>query len=375
VKIQKPSKTAYDDHRKASADRHYATVLTVDPVRHTATVLTSDNRVLRDIPIIKDTGGHGAGDFSTPEPGWQCVLTQAIGVEAIDFCFPAATYFSDGQPPEHDENTQAVNTFLSLTGAPAPYRKVENPTKSFRGRRPYDLIAGDQGFRTSEGASVFALRGGVAGIKVDDLCQILLNQVDHLTRVVSRQFELMTDAGIIQSENDKGKTSFRVRANSAARNTYSDAYEFDLKVGANASKAFIDYELRSPDTRERSASLKMDQTGTSVAYQRGDDLREVGGRQGLGVAGNQKIIVAGNQDIEVDGNHRLKCGNVNLGDNGGEKAPMGEQLQRYLDELKFFLDTQLMVMTSMGPSTPGAFMKPSPTVPRLLSDVVKYIQR
>lgn len=374
MKNNSPSKTAYDDHKKASVARPYAKVLTVDPVRHTATVLTADNRVLRDVLIIKDAGNDGGGDFSTPEPGWNAIITEKLGMDAIEYCFPAASYFSDDRPPEYDDYAKVLNTFLSLTGALEPYRHIEGGNKNFRAHRPYDLIAGDRGFRTSEGASIFALRGGVAGIRVDDLCQILLNQVDHLTRIVSRNFDLMTDGGLVQSENVKGATTLRIKANSAAKNTYEDVFEYELGLGANPSGAFVDMQLKSKTAGDIVASHLLDQKGTRIDYLKGDDLIEVNGHQGIGIAGAQKVIVGGTQDIEVDGRHRLKCADVNLGDVGGERAPMGEELVAHLRALQFFLDTQMMVMTPIGPSTPGAFMFPSPQVPDILSDVVKYIK-
>lgn len=374
MKNSVPSKTGYDQHRKDNHARNFAILLTVDPVRRTATVLASDQRVLSDLMIIGESGNDGGGDFSTPEPGWHALLTEKLGRTAIECCFPPATYFSEGRPPEYDDYAKVLNTFLSLTSAPGPYRKIENGNISYRAHHPYDLVAGDRGFRTSEGAAVFALRGGVAGIKVDDLCQILLNQVDHLTRIVSRNFDLMTDSGMLSSSNVKGAALWSLTANSAAKNTYNSVSEFTLGLGTNPSGAFIDWSLYSKTGDVPVASYKLDQTGTRHTYLKGDDLSEVGGHQGIGVAGAQKVIVGQDQDIEVDGQHILKCADVNLGGLGGEKAPMGEELLAFLQKLKLFLDTQLMVMTPLGPSTPGAFMFQSPEVPDLLSNVVKYIK-
>lgn len=372
MKTKAPSKNAYDDHKKASADRPYATVLTVDPVRQTATVLTSDNRLLRDLVIIKDVGNDGGGDFSTPEPGWYAVLSDELGMQGISYCFPPASYFSEGRPPEYDDYAKVMNTFLSLTGAPGPYRHVEGGNKNFRAHRPYDLIAGDRGFRTSEGASVFALRGGVAGMKVSDLCQLILNQVDDLARLVARNFEVMTDWGSIQILNENGKTKLQVKANRVAKNTYEDRHEFSLVVGNGEGTAFIDMVLLSKDGAAPVAVLKMDQEGTRYQFLANDDLQEVRGNQGHTVVGNQKEIVGGEQDIEVDGRHRLKCDNVNLGDFGGQKAPMGEELYDYLRALTFFLRTQVVLISPVGLTIPGSVPFGPPEVPDFLSRVVHY---
>jgi hypothetical protein len=358
------------------------TILTVDPVRMTASVLSSDGQVLPDVLIISEAGPDGGGDISTPEPGWKGKLTHELGMEAIEHCFPPASYFAEGRPPEHDDYDKALNTWLSLTGSPTPYRVVEHKVKNFRSHRPYDLIAGDRGFRSSDGASVFALRGGVAGIKVDDLCQLLMMQVDHLTRLVSRQFQMFTDWGHIEILNDEGKTKLHMRCNMHGPNTYDDKFAFDLVLGKSDSEGspFLSWTLHAKDCETPVATFQLDQNGVQHRWLKGDELTEINGNQGVGITKNQKLIVGGSQEIDVDGSSVETIGvkktinspHVHLGGEGGQPAVMGTDAVNLLKKLIQYINTELVLVSPMGPTfPPGAAAAGHPFVDGL--DILSHV--
>lgn len=349
-----------------SAGGQYATVLMVDPVRQVATVQESNQSIHEEIPLNQIVGVDGEGHFGTPVPGMRCLLTSKAGFQAIESIIPLPTYFQ-GNRAEHDEYSDEVNTFLSLTGTPKLYARLQGNLRNFRSHRPSDLIAGDMGFRTAEGAAVYAGRGGIAGIKASDLAQVIVNQADDLTRVIGRNMEMLSDFGELTFSNVGGKTQMRLRGNATAADTYAGKYTFELVVGSGGT-GFIDLKLLKKDGSVAFSFLQ-DQAGNQSLYTGGDQLTEIGGNHGVGIAGNERRVVGGSQEIDVDGTHVLRGSHINFGDTGGERAPMGEELVAYLESFVLWAEHQATYISGK----PGSIM-PAPAVPDFLSNVVKYVK-
>lgn len=344
------------------------TVMTVDPVRQTLTMQGGRDDTSKGIPWAGGVGPDGEGWFGTPSPGWKGAVGKRLGTDAVEMFGPGPTLFKQGSP-EKDDYADEVSTFLSLTGTPKVYHKGPSDGKNFRSHRPTDLIAGDQGFRSAEGAMVYAGRGGIAGMKVSDLCQIVLNQVDDLVRIVSRNMEVFSDWGDVQTVNEGGKTKLIIRGNASAANTHEGRYDFEATIGEGGS--FVNVQLRGENGE--SYTMKADQAGNLHIMQKADKVEQVMGHHALAITKDQKTIIGGDQEVDVDGEYTLKCPHVHLGDKGGQKAPMGQDLVEYLKSVVFWANNQLMVMTKTGPSDPGAIF-PCPEVPDLLSNTVDYVK-
>jgi hypothetical protein len=245
---------------------------------------------------------------------------------------------------------------------------------NWRSNRPTDLIAGDWGHRSAEGATVYALRGGVAGVKVSDLCQLLLDSVDDLARLCGRNIDVFSDWGSMQLINDNGKTRYVIKGNALAGDTYGDRYAYEASIGDGDN--FSSLVIRDKKLEKVVYSTTIDQHGNRHVFMAGDSLTEIHGSEGKGITGDQKLVVGGSQDIEVDVESTLKCPKVHIGGRGGERAPMGVQLTEYLKSVKNFVDTQMMVQTPFGPSMPGVLSTgfPFPPVPDFLSNVVDYVK-
>lgn len=345
------------------------TVMTVDPVRRTASLLGGRDDDKRNLPWWGPVGPDGDGWFGTPAPGWKAVVGRRMGTDAIEGYAAGPTLFK-GDSPEKDDYADEVSTYLSLTGTLKVYRAFEGTDKNFRSHFPGDLLAGDQGFRTAEGAMVYAGRGGIAGIKVTDLCQILLSQVDDLVRLVSRNFEVMSDWGEIQTVNEGGKTRLVMKGNATAKETYAGTYSFTASIGDG--DAFIDIALTGAGGQVW--SMRVDPKGNQHLVAAGDKIEQVQGHHALAVTKDQKTIIGGTQEVEVDGGYTLKSPHVHLGDAGGQPAPLGNALTAYLKSLVSFLNNEmtLAVISPGMPTKPGA-VYPCPDVPDFLSAVVDYV--
>ena len=372
------------------AESNYGTVLSVDPIRQVSTVIDARDGIHEEIPFMEGAGPDGEGFFSLPMPGWRAVVSSELGVTAIRHLVPGPTYFKDEFAPELDEYINEINTWLAITGTPSLYRTHEGQRNNYRSHRPTDLLPGDIGFRTAEGASVFALRGGVAGMKVSDLCQILLNQVDDIAKIVTRNLDVFSDWGSIQLVNENGKTGLVVKGNAKAENTYDGKHDFQLSIGTGDS--FIELALLDKASEEPVYTVKVDQKGNQHIFLKKDQMTEITGSVGIGITKDLKHIVGKDASYEIDGDHEMKVGKtsvetigtkktivspkVHLGDEGGQKAPMGEDLVDYLKTLVDFINKDMMIQTPAGTSLPGAILggKPAPAVPDLLSGTVDYIK-
>ena len=368
-------------------------LLTVDPLAHVASVANADGGRPSDVPILQGVGPDGDGDFSTPTPGWTAELSDRLGMDAIDNFIPMGSQASD-----------EIDTWLALTGSNQIYRLVEGRGGNYRSNRPSDLLAGDRGQRSKEGAAFFALRGGVAGVKVSDLCQLILNQVDDMARLLGRNMEILTDWGSIRMLNQYGSTKLIVRGAGSASKTYKGKYDFELSVGGldTPNDPFFQFRLINKAGRGEKGggaevfSLIMDQSGNQSAFLRGDQTTFIGGHQGVAVTGDFKLLVGRDADYEVDGSQRTKiekshelqakdstenleakhinAKKVTLGSAQGQKAPMGEDLLGWAKQLVSFLNDKMIVMTPTGPSANGAryvgILAPEP--PDFLSDTLSY---
>lgn len=364
-------------HLDAGKGSNLGTVLPVDPLRHVATISDGKEGVHEEAAIAAGVGPDGGGWFGTPMPGWNALVSRESGTSAIAGMMPTPSLFNEG--PDLDHYTGEINTFLALTGTPKIYRKIEGTQRNFRSHRPTDLIAGDQGFRTPEGAVVAALRGGVALVKASDLAQVIVNQVDDLLRLIGRNTELFTDWGNVQFVNEDGKVKLIVRGNADGTLTHEDTFAYELSVGTGDS--FWDMKLYKEGEEGKAGSeahkLALDRKGHSHKFQIADEEVWVGGNAVKTIIKDELRVVKGSQEIETDVEHTLKCPSIHFGDRGGEMAPMGRQLYKYMWDLWKYMATEMRMLTPSGPTImPGTMAAGSlpPQPPDFLSRVVDYTQ-
>jgi len=390
------------NEKLARAD--FGTVLAVDPVRQTATVESDQGKPYPDCGI----GLGGPANFSTPEPGWLAEVSEHFGLAQIE------RYLTGSGSPEYPERDPAgqIDSFVTMTGGIDLYRQIAGKRLNFRDNRPVDLIAGDQGFRSSDGAMVFAGRGPIAGMKVSDLCQLLLNAVDDHARLIGRNLEIMTDWGQLRFENAKGQTRLILRGAGQADKTYDERLDFELKLGGpdTADDPFLQLALYDRKGRAEGAgdgdialAVRADQRGQISLFSAGDRWDTVHGQSVATVTRSEKRIIGDSASHEIDGDletivgneHQLRARNsietlaghaspsgkmqgkvinapaVALGSEEGQAAPMGETLKGFLESLVDCIQSQILVIQGK----PGTLL-PVPGVPGdLLSDVVTYPQK
>jgi hypothetical protein len=101
---------------------------------------------------------------------------------------------------------------------------------------PTDLLPGDRMISARGGALLGVLAGGVAKLQASPLAQILLSKARDLVRIVSRNFEIFSDYGIMRMINNGGATSFELLGNSTGKKTnahHESSWDYIFKIGGS----------------------------------------------------------------------------------------------------------------------------------------------
>lgn len=100
-----------------------------------------------------------------------------------------------------------------------------------RTNRPQDALPGDKFWQTRDGSFLGILRGGVILARVHEFCQIMLNRVDGLCRIVVRNMQVFTDWGRIDILNDKNGTNMSIKVGGNYVNNKQEKFTVHLDVG------------------------------------------------------------------------------------------------------------------------------------------------
>jgi len=201
-------------------------VIDVNPATFTIDVdVLGTGHTFHDVPILSQTGDcdfHG-GTSSLPKVGAMAVVsTQLKDEPAICVGFINASH--ENPPPnptdEQIEGAPLIETVMEATAPTAsedyggndPLYRLKGG-ESFSAGRARDIAPGDWQQVGSEGNSIAILDGGVSIFKASDLAQILGFKLGDLIRIVARNFELMTDFGILRMVSDGGRAKLTLEAN------------------------------------------------------------------------------------------------------------------------------------------------------------------
>lgn len=297
-----------------------ATVNLVDPVRRVAKITTVDNKKM--VVGFSESGGkYGEGDFSSPPSGrkWKCVVDLNMGGDPfISRFLPPGSMFADEDQifgkPTKAKGAKDKRDSISKTSSPS-FRSFSldtslNPKLNYRFNKFYDTIAGDIGNRGIEGNYTAVLRGGVNISYVSDLCQILQFLEDDLTRIVSRNFEIFTDLGVLQISNEEGLTKLSLKGNSGRNKEFStreETYEFELQLGACEKikdKAFIlTFQYTTPNKDPLFFGIDVDGNVVSKIprdhWEYSGEDRTIMAQSNIGLFSGKGIRVDAGSDLEL----------------------------------------------------------------------------
>lgn len=128
------------------------------------------------------------------------------------------------------------------------YRTTVSPIRTFGGEDKYheatgkknyrwgpaDLMPGDRVIGARGGSLLSILAGGVASLKAGPLAQIVMSKWGDLVRIVSRNFEVFSDFGVMRMRSKTGVTSFEILGNQSGKKSnahHESSWDYAFKIG------------------------------------------------------------------------------------------------------------------------------------------------
>ncbi len=314
------------------------TVLAVDSVRRLCLV-TNTQSSKEWLPVATATGLKGEGEFSLPPSGqgWRAFVETRLGQrEIVQFLSPGSFFAEDEQISNSLESGGTKpDTWNSLTGTPATFRSYAAPAadvkRNFRGNRFYDLIGGDWGYRGIDGNHISILRGGVSVLSASPLCGWYMFAEDDHARLVSRNFEMFSDFGVIQATNTNGRARLAIKGASGLNEKTSareENYEFELELGdcknVQADTFNMTFLMKTASGEPLRLGVKR-ADGSVYLNTGGDVMTDIGGMSGSAV-GKRHAVFAGTESRHQVGDLSLVVtkGKVSGGKEGSVKAVVQE---------------------------------------------------
>lgn len=262
---------------------------------HTASVRTISGRPLQDVPQIKPT----SGSFEHLGTGTTVVVSWDLGFPAIIGCLDSAGLAQTAIPP------------ISLTGVSGV--GSADPTQPTRGTNnyrppgaPVDMGQHDWAHVGTLGNHVAVLEGGLT-LFGSATAHVQSMGPSGTLRTIARRVQQITDFGEMRVENNRGKTSFVLRAG-ANQTTETGVGEehWTIRLDLGAEGDMLDFRILEPEGKML-FRLHAGADGRVQLY--GDGGVDVSsGNQGSremrnDVAGARTATVGGNDTLEVEGSH------------------------------------------------------------------------
>ena len=241
------------------------------------------------------------GDTSLLEIGSSVRVDLSLGSAYIDGILPL-----DAEPT----NTSAASGSLTGVTGHGGEDPVFSPGASTNARGPNDptdVLPGDAAFRSSDGASIAALRGPLATIRASALAKMILQGQANHGELVTGTWRHVTWQGVSETTNNGGRTNFRWEGGSDQRNETgpgSRRYTVHLDVGSEGN--LVNLRVTNADQQDLfkfhvSAEGRLTMFAAGGIESTGGAGAANGGAQQLH-AGNLRTEIQGNNTDQITGN-------------------------------------------------------------------------
>ena len=216
----------------------HARVMTVDIKRQVCKCTSEDGHILSNVRwgySLGQQGGQGSNDH--PVIDEYVVLVNIKGEYLI---------FMSLSPNQTSE--ASVRSSISRGRGSSEFHNIFNEaqaTENFRreGSSPEEMLPGDKIYTGSNGGLFGLLKGGTFIAKASGLAQIIVSRLDDVVRIVSRNYEMFSDAMAHYSINLRGRLYVLVghfRNQKSSRQEAYDYYEVfgDVQAGNFAKQEY-----------------------------------------------------------------------------------------------------------------------------------------
>lgn len=225
-----------------------AKVLNVDIKRGVCRCVTDNGHMLTNVRWGYPLGQHKErGDNSHPVPEERVVLVKVAGEHVI--------FMSTGAPQVLDSTVRAsINRGRGASDFHERFNQSNGDDNLRReGSSPSEMVPGDKVFTGDRGGLFGLLRGGTFIAKASALSQIIVSKLDDLIRIVSRNYEMFSDAMVHYSVNLRGRPYTYLgyfKTQTSSRQDAPDYYEVfgDVACGVEAREEYLRDGLTLPAT-------------------------------------------------------------------------------------------------------------------------------
>ena len=173
-------------------------VVSVNISTYTAQVRTLSGRKLTTATWITPLNTEGReADIYSPVVGSNVLVYLRLGRPLILGCVPTAALYSTAGTHSITQTQTTPNYYPGVSGVPSPLTHKPGV--------PTDYLRGDRVF-TTKGGALFGLLFGTIVVKVSWMAQIVLSKFDDVIKIISRNYEKITDASTEVDVNFRGRT-------------------------------------------------------------------------------------------------------------------------------------------------------------------------
>ena len=195
---------------------------------------------LENVPLLSKSASTDvwAGSTDLPERMSPCLVLKINTRYYVMDVVPQSRNLNTN-PPVIDKN-KSITLTEDDNYTPDSYKTLPSQQSaaerkffsSARVNRPHDSLPGDKFWRTREGGFLGILRGGLILAKAGEFCQLMMNRIDSLFRLVSRNVQIFTDWGRIDILNDKGNTNMSLKVGANYSENKQEEFTVHLDVGS-----------------------------------------------------------------------------------------------------------------------------------------------
>ena len=220
-----------------------AKILTVDITRGVCKCRTDRGQELTDVRWGYPLGQHKErGDNSHPVPEERVLIISVRGERYV--------FMSVGSPQVSEASTRSsISRGRGLSGF---HNKLNNSLGNDLLRRegstPTEMLPGDKIYTGERGTLFGMLKGGTFIAKASGLAQLIISRLDDIFRIVSRNYEMFSDAMTHYSVNLRGRVYSYIghyKTQSSSRVHSPDYYEVfgDVAAGEVAKENYLEKDL------------------------------------------------------------------------------------------------------------------------------------
>jgi hypothetical protein len=298
----------------------FATVISYQSDRYTATVRTERGRTIEGVPRLRSS----PGEVVALAPGSEVLISHDYGIPVIlgVLTIPQRGNTTADALPVSEISDVGGN---SVEGA----SEITNNGNYRLAGEPRDVIPGDWVQRGELGNQLAVLGGGTTILRGGPLSQVRAHLIEDLVEVIARNYRQVTDMGEFSITNNNGRTNLRFRGGSTqSTETGSDAERWTIKLDLGSEGDLFNFELCTPEGQTL-FQLKVDGSGACEIFgvngvainsasrdgganteeHDADSSRTVEGDRTSTTRGAESRNIRGNATVDVGSNYSLTCGN------------------------------------------------------------------